>query len=472
MRITKKPLRTLMPQQAAYIKWVIDKKFRHVGCFMEMRLGKTLACIRLVKEWGCNSACLVVAPITVLEAWEKELKLEGEFYTVIHGMGAHKRLVHIYNAFSKGRRHWILVNYDSIRSIPIMASLDWDAVLLDESTAIKNPTARISRLCCAGFREAKHRLVLSGLPSPEGELDLFQQFKFLHDTFMSTTNFFHYRVEYFEAGWNGWQPTMRGKKLIKQEVSRKAFMMRLQDAGIGGKKIRETRVIPMSADQKKAYQQVEDDFAIWLDRPEEEILKETTHVIVQQMWLARIAGGCDPEGNYKWSPKIDELIKLLKGDLDNQPVVVWFRFNSEIKAVEQRLAKEGIPYRSLMGEHMRPERKETLEWFRSAHYAKNRVLLCQVKLAKYGVDCSAADTAIYYSMTYSCEEIAQSEDRIFHPKKLSPLLYLYLTTQDSVDQDILFAVNQKVTSSKMFMSRVNESVLRRQIRGNYDVDAD
>jgi SNF2 family DNA or RNA helicase len=458
-----------MPQQAGFINWAISKKLNHLGCFMEMRLGKTLACIRLVKKWGCNGACLVVAPITVLEAWEKELRLEGEYFTVVYGMHPDRRLAHIYAAFQKKRRHWILINYDSVRTIPIAASLDWDAVLLDESTAIKNPDARISRLMCTGFREAKHRLILSGLPSPEGEQDLFQQFKFLHGTFMSTSNFHHYRAEYFEAGWNGWQPHPEGKRAIKEMVNKKAFMMRRQDAGINGKKIREVRTIHMSKEQKEAYETVEEEFGIWLQKDEEEILKETTHVIVQQMWLSRIAGGCDSEGVYKWSPKVDELLKLLKGDLSNEPVIVWFRFNSEIRAVEERLKKEGISYKSMMGEHSRKERVDALHWFRTS-LDPNRVLLCQVKLAKYGVDASVADTAIYFSMTYSCEEIAQSEERIFHPMKKSPLLYLYLVTKDTVDQDIYYAVSNKVTNSKMFMSRVNESVLRRQLQPAGDVD--
>lgn len=465
VRRIKLPKRTLMNHQFNCMEWTRNCRIDHPALYLEMRLGKTLTAIRTVTQiWNCNGPCLVVAPVTVLEAWEKELTLEGEQYVVASGLSMFERVEAAKLVHFSGRRLWMLINYDALRVTPGFAKLDWDFVALDESTVIKNNKAKISQLVCAGFRTAKHRMILSGLPSPEGQLNLFQQFKFLHGKFMGHDNFYKWRAQYFEPAdmyGSGWSPKSGASKLIKAEVQRSAFIMRRQDAGIGGKKIRETRTVPMKTEQEKAYSSVEKDFSVWLDRGELEVQKETQYVIVQQMWLSRIAGGCDADGKFCWDNKQKELVDLMTGELAGEPTVIWYRFNTELLADKEALLQAGVEAKELIGTSERDVRKSTLEWFRTSKN-RNRVLLCQIKLAKYGVDCSVADTAIYRSMSYSCEEIAQSEDRIFHPMKKSPLLYIYLVSRDSIDQDIMYAVNNKVTSAKLFMMKVNESILKRR----------
>ncbi len=401
--------------------------------------------------------------MTVLEAWEMQLKEENEYYVTLQGMSMEKRTRLLTEARGRSGRSWVLINYDALRATPQMAYLHWCAAILDESTAIKNPKAKISQLVCDGFRSCDHRIILSGLPSPEGDLDLFQQFKYLDGQFLNINNYYKFRSHYFEqTGMMDWNHIRNAKAKIKQEVHFKSFIVRRKDVGLDSKKIRETRSIDMLPEQMKAYKAVEKEYATWLHRGEVDVLKETNHVIVQRMWMQRIAGGCDAEGVPQWNPKVRELVNLLKGECSNQPVVVWFKFNSEIAEVSRALKKAGVSHRCLVGEHSREQRVEYLEWFRN-FWSSSRVLLCQVKLARYGVDCSISDTAIYYSMTHSCEENAQSEDRIVHPINRSPLLYLYLVSRGTIDQDIMYAVNSKVTNAKMFMTKIHESMGKRSM---------
>jgi SNF2 family DNA or RNA helicase len=71
-----------------------------------------------------------------------------------------------------------------------------------------------------------------------------------------------------------------------------------------------------------------------------------------------------------------------------------------------------------------------------------------------GLDFSAASTAIYYSNSLNPEDRLQSEDRIVHPAKREPLLYIDLLTRGSVDEDIHLALQDKGAESKFFLSRV------------------
>jgi SNF2 family DNA or RNA helicase len=469
-----RPYRPNMKHQQDFIDWGEIKT--NVACLMEMRLGKTLATIRLLRRWlekerigsyGMNYPfpCLIVAPVTVLEAWEKELKLEGENYIVVHGKSFDKRTdLAINGAFGGTGVTWVLINYESLRETPGLAFLPWYFVALDESTAIKNPKTKISELCTKGFRETKHRAILTGLVAPEGELDLFQQYKFLDGQFMGCNSYWEYRSQYFEVRWNGWQPKLGEKKKIKDYVHKRSFILTRQQANLGSKKIKETRFVKMTQEQALMYETAENNFETTLFNEKGKAFEvETDHVIVQRTWCARIAGGCDAKGNFRWFPKVTEIASVLKGELRDQPIIIGFRFNSEIPAMSQSLRKAGVPFEIVTGEDNRDERKRKFDWFRTSQI-KGRVVLVQIKVAQFGIDLSVSDTIIFYSILYSTKDMAQFMDRIEHPNKKRALLYLFVATKDTIDEDAVDAVNGKIIDAKLFSSKFKHNFMTRRAK--------
>ncbi len=454
--------RVLMAHQAEAVDWALGRD--HPAFFLEMRLGKTLTTIRWADRLGYREVpnALVVAPVTVLEAWEKELTLEGEHFTTLHGLSRAKREEGIVAAFQGDgkRRHWALINYEALLSTPEIAQLPWGLVALDESTRIKNPKAKITKLCTEGFRTARHRTILSGLPSPEGELDFYCQFQFLHGTFMGCRNYWRFRADHFSPDLYGgdWMPNKGVRQQIKELVHSKAFVLRRTDAGIENKKVYETRYVSMSREQAKLYKQIEEDFSVRLASGEE---METSYAIVQQTWLARLAGGFDPQGEPISNTKVDALIELLCGELREEKVVVWYRFNTELVACLERLNRLGVRCDHILGGMPRDVRKQKLQGLRTG---KTRVLLAQVKCAKYGVDVSAADTEIYYSNVWSCEDRLQSEDRILHPMKKVPLLIIDLVTRDTVDEDVVEALQDKGFLARYLMTKIHAGIKRRHTK--------
>jgi SNF2 family DNA or RNA helicase len=465
VRVKKLERRALMPQQADYLNWVITNRVFHPACFMEMRLGKTLANIRLIQHWKCDKACIVVAPTSVLEAWERELTAEGELYIIGHGLSGKERIEAAQEAVNMGCRVWFLINYECIRLSPEISLLPWFACLLDESTKIKDGAAQVSKVCSIGFRDTKHRIIISGLPAPEGDLNLFNQFMFLHGDCLGIRNYYQFRSNYFEPNgpYGEWTYKEGMQDTVREQIYRKAFVLRRADVNLPNIKIRETRYVKLDKDARKLYKKIEDEWSVWIKQEdgETEKLLETEYAVVKKTWCCRIAGGSDPEGVFKWHHKTKELISLLKGELKNQPVVVWFRFNSEIHAIEKILKEAGIPCTSLTGDTKREERFKRNEWFRNSRHS-GKVLLCQTMLAQFGLDFSVADTAIYYSFVESNEAIAQSEDRIYHPKKTTPLLYIYLLTENTVDEDVYSAISDGVVSAKMFMMKMLTNFFKRR----------
>jgi len=516
---TTKPKRTLMLHQQDALRWLTTNSIRHPAYLLDLRLGKTILSIRTVQQWYPTPATtpvpvLVLAPLTVLNAWRTELTEEQETFILSTGLSPEKRRFRMQWAFRPSitngyQRRWVLLNYEALRADPTIAAMSWKVVIADESTCFRNPKAQISRTMCAGFRTVPHRMILSGLPSPESDLDLFQQFKFLHSTFLGCDNYYHFRAKFYTPAngidsRDGWDPLPHTRQTIHDAVHTRSFVLRRQDVNLPNHKVRETYTIPPTPEQLKQYRMIEKEFAALVtdiahrthstvqppnpaqprppaildlegfdtestnhtivgNCPPLTIRHETQHVIVKQLWLARLAGGCDIEGNLLYPGKRNELLRLLTSELANQPVVVYFRFNSELRHVAQLLNANNIPNDILIGSTTTKERTRILEWFASSDSPPNRVLLCQVTLVKMGLNLSAADTIINYSRSYSCEVNAQSEDRIYHPHKTTPLLYIDLVTERTIDEDIVAAVNAKVTNAKLFMAAIDANFWRRQL---------
>lgn len=467
MKIKEIELRPLMPHQQNYVEWGFP--LNETACLMEMRLGKTLSQIRLVVEWtksleSGNYPCLIVAPSAVLAAWEYELGLEAERFTTIGGLPHRKRIELAASAFDDKveGRYWILINYESLLYTPGLVRLPWFFVGLDESIIIKNPKSKISKLCTHdnSFTEVEKKAIMTGLISPEGELDIFQQKKFLHRSFLGCRNFYEYRNKFFYMDYDGWKPKGSYKKLIAEVVHNQSFILTRKQVNMGSKKIHEIRRVEMVPEQRKLYDSIEQDFVGELLNGDE---KETDHVIVQRTWLARLAGGCDIEGNFRWPAKLKDIITVLKTDLKGEHVIIWCRFDAEIQALRVALKQAGIIVDTLTGADGRDGKKVKQEWFRKpSNLGMGKVIIVQEqKVAEYGVDMSVASTAIYYSVVYSCNSIAQTMDRLVHPRKTEALLYIWYMTSNSIDEDAIPLVKDKVTDAKGFMSRMKTAMLER-----------
>lgn len=431
--------RSLYPHQEAMLRWAQDRD--EVALFVQMRLGKTPVAIRWARE---DRAVLVVAPLSTLSryGWVRELAIE------------HVRHVHpLYELANAKRRDymarlgasprgWFLINYEGLRVAPWLLELPWTTIILDESTKIRTPQAQITKLLTTSCGHIGRRAILTGLPNPESPIDYFCQFQFLHGSFLGARNFYQFRHTHYQQVGYDWCPKRQAVARIKGEVHRRAFVLTRADVGLHNHKERQTRVVPMSPRVRRAQKQILQDFA-YGDL-------ETKWSPVQQTWLARLAGGFSPEGELLDDAKLRELTDIITGELRDEPIVVWFHFNTELHEAVRRLAK----YTSVAvvyGETSKPERSRIQEEFLAGRI---RVVCLQVKCGQYGMNLSKASTAIYYSNVWDYEIRAQSEDRIEHMTKREPLLLIDLMTKGSADEGVLQALGHKAVSARTFSMRL------------------
>lgn len=441
--------RTLLPQQHTALRYAQSRT--RVALFMEMRLGKTKVAIHWAKHHRCGRV-LVLAPLSVLPGWVEELEKEDVPPQDIFFLeGPVRDRLAMADEIDEG---WALCNYEAVVRAPRLLQLPWSAIILDESTRIRNPKAQITKLMLTQTAHITRRAILSGLPDPEGPLDFYCQMAFLHGQFLGKYNYWSFRQRYFYPDVRGysWEPKSGTVDVVKKEVHRTAFVLTRKAAGIGEKKVYERRYVSMNAEQRYAYRDVMKKFR-FKD-------KETNWATTQYIWAARLAGGFSPDTEHPEmmsGAKIEEIVSLLTMELKREPVVIWFRFNEELKAVGDRLEKERITCRSIMGETPPDLRRAYQQLFQEGQV---QVMLMQVKCGKFGLNLSRASTAIYYSNDYDYEGRAQSEDRIVHPLKHEPLLYIDLVTRGTVDTAVVSTLKEKGVTARTFMTRLAENIRR------------
>jgi len=441
--------RTLLPQQHEALRYAQTRN--RIALFMEMRLGKTKVAIHWAKHHRCGRI-LVLAPLSVLPGWVEELSKEDVRATDVFFLeGPTRDRVAMANEIDEG---WALCNYEAIVHAPQLLALPWSALILDESTRIRNPKAKTTRFLLTRTAHITRRAILSGLPAPEGALDYYCQLAFLHGQFLDRYNFWSFRDRYFYPDVKGWEwmPKTGTVDLVKKEVHRLAFVLTRKAAGMGERKVYERRYVSMTKPQGRWYYQVMRKFAF------KDL--ETKWVVTQYVWAARLAGGFSPDQDHPElisDAKAEEILLLLSSELKNEPVVVWFRFNEELHHVASRLDGAGISYRSITGDTPPDLRRSYQQLFQEGQV---QVMLMQVKCGKFGLNLSRASTAIYYSNDYDYEGRAQSEDRIVHPLKHEPLLYIDLITRNTVDTAVVDTLKDKSVTARTFMSRLLENVKR------------
>ena len=438
MQRTKRPFKKHQRLAFTY------SRTQHPALFMEMRLGKTLVTIRRCLTYAPRDAedglkILVVAPNSALGSWEDELDLESIKWFRIIGTAKQRRRIFA-EALDWQGCAFILTNKESHRAIgDLLRSVDWDAIILDESTFIKNPKARVTKFYTNNFEDVPHKWILTGTPNPEDDAEFVTQFQFLTGRFMGFDDYWKLRsiLYYPHPAGHGWQPKKGVRKQLQKEVGRRAFVLRRKDAGLAKEKIHEVRKIEFPPKMRKMYDLLEQDFLIdGLDGQ----VATTIWASAKYQWLRQLCGGFHPEGGELHQLKSKVLLELLQTELRGEQLVVWFNYNQELDAVTKLLRKKKFKVASMKGFTKIPERKRLRKQFQAG---KIQVLCVQQAIAQMGMDLSAGDISVYYSAPPGYLAWKQTQDRILSMDKTGSLLFIHLLIDNSVDMDLYSALNVK-----------------------------
>ena len=440
-----------------------------VALFMEMRLGKTPVIIQWAQEQTANIArprILVVGPGAVFDDWVDELLMGGvplEEITRLDRVEGKIRMEYVDAAWG-----WFLCHKEGVRITQALSEIEWDVVIIDESTIIRNPQAQITKTMLRNYSHVPYRAILTGDPRPESELDYFTQMQFLHGHFMGfggPGGYWQFRNTKFTQSrfveWH-WTPKPGLRDEIKTYIHEHAVVMTKQQYGMGNRIDFKRRTVEMNDRQHAAMRELAKDFSF-------EYI-QTQWATVRDVWMARVAGGFSPDRENPEllsGAKADGIIELMHGELRGQPSVIWFRFNEELRYMVERLNNAKIPAIGVDGTTPKADRKPKRDRFNDGTY---RVICIQVALGRMGWNLSRADVSQYYSFPYDWESRSQSLQRIEHMTKKRTLLNIDWVTRGSLDEEVVRLLKEKRMNSRAFMRQLNSEVMQR-LRSQYGIES-
>ena len=429
---------SLRPYQLSGFHWLQSlDELGWGGCLADdMGLGKTLQTIsflQYLKEKYPGSTQLVVCPTSLIFNWENELqKFCPSLKFHIH-YGAQRELKETH--FTE--YDVVLTTYGVVRNdLEDLTGFLWQYVILDESQAIKNPDARVTK----AIRElrAVNRIILSGTPVQNNTSDLFAQFNFLNPGLLGNREYFNreFAVPIDKLG--SQQKTKELKKLIYPFTLRRTKEQVAKDLP---DKTVSVLWCTMDAEQRKLYNHYRDGYRNRLLKKidQEGIAKSGMDVLEGLLRLRQI---CDHpalvdkrEDAIHSSVKIEELVREVQENAGNHKLLVFSQFTQMLHIIRDEFEKAGVTYCYLDGKTSLPHRKEQVAKFQEDENIK--AFLISLKAGGVGLNLTVADYVYLVDPWWNPAAEQQAIDRAHRIGQKRKVFAYKMICKDTVEEKIL-----------------------------------
>ncbi len=436
--ISKKITATLRPYQNESYTWlqVLDE-MRWGACLADdMGLGKTLQAItflQFVKEKYKKQTSLIICPTSLIYNWEAELQkfAPSMKYNIHYGNNR--------NNVTKmlGKVDLIITTYGMLRSdIKDFTQTNWHYIVLDESQAIKNPAAQITK--ATQLLKAHNRIILSGTPLQNNTMDLYAQFQFLNPGLLGN-------IEYFKQNFSNRidkNNDLEAAKELKQLIY--PFLLRRTKEQVAKDLPEKTETIlwcEMDKKQKKVYNEYKEYYRDILLKKIDEVGMARAGIYVIE-GLLRLRQICDSPllvKNEKVvienSIKLEMLISELTENTGNNKVLVFSQFVEMLKLIAQQLQNNKIEYVMLDGSTTAAKRKEFVQQFQTDETTK--VFLMSIKAGGVGLNLTKANYVYIVDPWWNPAVEQQAIDRTHRIGQTQQIFAYKMICKDTVEEKIV-----------------------------------
>ena len=430
-----------------------DKKV--FGLLMEQGTGKTKVCIdnaAYLYGKGEITALIIIAPNGVHRNWLREIETHlpdwCEYKSVYYRAGMNKKEVEKFEEVLAAKDCLKIFTFN-VEAFTSPKAVNWmerailsNQVLLvvDESTRIKTPGAKRTKMIIKFGKNAKYRRILTGTPITKNAADVYSQFKFLDSQILGYDSFYSFRNRYCVMGGFEQRQIIAYRNLdeLTRNIEGHSFRVLKKDCLDLPPKIYQRHFVDMSERQRKLYTTMKKGFIAELQGN----VIEAPEAITRLLRLQQILCGWFPTENERVQP-IDEKnprIEALKDILEgiNTKAIIWARFRADIRAIERLLGDLAVSYHGGVDSDARELAIERFQKDSAIRY-----FIGTPQAGGTGLTLTAAEYAIYYSNSFDLEQRLQSEDRCHRIGTKNNVTYIDIECQKSIDSKIIKALRDK-----------------------------
>ena len=328
---------------------------------------------------------------------------------------------------------------------------------IDESTTIKNPTAKRTKNILKLRNLAKYRRILTGSPVTKSPLDLYSQCEFLDPFHLGHSSYYSFRARYahmLERNFGGRRVQIVGSYRRLDELSEKlekfSYRVLKEECLDLPPKTYMRRTVELTSEQNKVYAQMKQMALAMLD----DKVMSTVNVMTQLMRLHQVTCGHfkadDGTITQLDNNRVKALLELLE-ETDGK-VIIWANYREDIKNITDSLKKvygddSTVEY---WGEVDSTLRQENIAQFQQKN-GPTRYFVGNAQTGGYGITLTAANTVVYYSNNYDLEKRLQSEDRAHRIGQTGSVTYVDLIAEGTIDEKIVKSLRSKINIANEIM---------------------
>ena len=433
--------------------------------FMEMGTGKTKVLIdnlAMLYDKGKVDGALIIAPKGVVKTWyEQELPTHLadhiENVTVLWQPNITKTQEEKLNSLfeTETTLHILIMNVEAlstdkgVKFASKYINSHKTLMAIDESTTIKNPSAKRTKNIIELGKNAKYRRIMTGSPITKNPLDLYSQCEFLDPWLLDFASYYAFRNRYAEM------KTMHihGRSIQVVHAFQNLSELSEKVKGFSDRVLKEDcldlppknfikRHIVLTHDQRKIYEQMKKAAMAVLNGK----VTTTMTVLTQLMRLHQITCGhfTADDGTTQLidNNRIKELMNILEETEDK--VIIWANYQRDvnliIKNVVEKYGKDSIV--DYYGLTPQEDRQDNIRKFQNG--PECRFLIGTPQTGGYGITLTKANTVVYFSNGYDLEKRLQSEDRAHRIGQKKNVTYIDLIAENTVDEKIVKALRDKI----------------------------
>jgi SNF2 family DNA or RNA helicase len=428
----------LLPYQVNAIKFILSKK--KCALFLGMGLGKTVitltALSRLLDEFSI-SKILIVGPLRVVNnVWHNEIvkweHLKHLTYSLV--IGKEKERLQALNK----ETDIYLINRENVHWLYKTKNIQWDAIILDESSSFKNASSK--RFKALRKFQYDYIIELTGTPAPNGVMDLWSQIYLLDQGERLGKTIGFYKDRYFITDYTGYNYIPRCPQEIYGLISDISLSMQTEDYLQLPDKI--NLVTKIKIPQLKLYNELKREFIATIKNQE----ISTLNAASLSNKLLQFCNGAIYDENKDiieiHDAKLDALNDIIE-DNPNENMLVAYNYKSDLMRLQKRFKHAVV---------MDKESKNVDLW----NKGKIKLLLCHPASSGKGLNLQqGGHIIIWFGMTWNLEDYLQFNARLHRLGQSKPVIINHIIAENCIDEVIMKVLYNKDISQNSLLKALN-----------------
>lgn len=417
------------------------KDMPYSAIFHEQGLGKTKIAVDLLLYWLTEKdidTVFIVTKKQLVANWIDEFKIHTHIQPKVLSNNKNDNF-YVLNSSVKV----IVTNFETLSTdksrIKLFLKCRNVAIIIDESTKLKNPTAKITKDFFELSDLFKIKTIMTGTPVANRPYDIWAQVFFLDGGENLGNDFEDFKKNTDLS--NDLTKNLEKRELFQESVSNiydkiSSFSIRETKKSCGielPEKEYESLYVEFESIQKCMYDKIVEELQIEVEHDGESIIDDDSVSLKRLLRLMQTTSNPKllDERYDKISGKeqqLDDLIEEIIGR--EEKCIIWSNYIENIEYLTTKYQKYGA--RRIHGSLSMEDRNKSVQMFKFEESCK--LLLATPQAAKEGLTLTVANNVIFYDRGFNLDDYLQAQDRIHRISQKKKCHIYNILVRDSVDE--------------------------------------